>query len=135
MRLQWEHAQSEQAAVNYLVDQLHWFLPDNMLYWDDWGREPYPLNVIQGTILARREVMPPYPDVSRGEDTLQTHALLRAEALGGFRVSRLGGAGWCYIYRLQGATCSTPRITERSPRPSDCPRPAFCRVCPCCGSV
>jgi glycosyltransferase involved in cell wall biosynthesis len=102
LRLQWEHAQSEQAAVNYLVDQLHWFLPDNMLYWDDWGREPYPLNVIQGTILARREVMPPYPDLSRGEDTLQTHALLRAEALGGFRVSRLGGAGWCYIYRFHG---------------------------------
>jgi glycosyltransferase involved in cell wall biosynthesis len=25
LRLQWEHAQSEQAAVNYLVDHLHWF--------------------------------------------------------------------------------------------------------------
>ena len=46
--------------MNYLVDQLHWFQPDNILYWDDWGGEPYPMNVIQGTILARREVMPPY---------------------------------------------------------------------------
>ena len=35
LRLQWEHAQSEQAAVNYLVDQLHWFRPDNTLFWDD----------------------------------------------------------------------------------------------------
>jgi glycosyltransferase involved in cell wall biosynthesis len=102
LRLQWEHAQSENAAVNYLVDQLHWFLPDNVLFWDDWSGEPYPLNVIQGTILARREVMAPYPDLSRGEDTLQTHALLRAEALGAFRVSRLRGVGWCYIYRFHG---------------------------------
>jgi glycosyltransferase involved in cell wall biosynthesis len=102
LRLQWEHAQSEQAAVNYLVDQLHWFPPDNILFWDDWGGEPYPMNVIQGTILARRSVMPPYPDIGRGEDTLQTHALFRAEASNAFRVSRLGGMGWCYIYRFHG---------------------------------
>ena len=102
LRLQWEHAQSEEAAVNYLVDQLHWFQPDNLLFWDDWGREPYPMNVIQGTILARRDVMPPYPDIGRGEDTLQTRALLRAEASKAFRVSRLRGMGWCYIYRFHG---------------------------------
>lgn len=95
LRLQWEHAQSEQAAVNYLVDQLHWFGPD-------WSGEFYPMNVIQGTILARRDVMPPYPDIGRGEDTLQTHALLRAEASNAFRVSRLRGMGWCYIYRYHG---------------------------------
>jgi glycosyltransferase involved in cell wall biosynthesis len=52
LRLQWDYAQSEQAAVNYLVDQLHWFQPDNVLLWDDWSGEPYPMNVIQGTILA-----------------------------------------------------------------------------------
>jgi glycosyltransferase involved in cell wall biosynthesis len=102
LRLQWEHAQSEQAAVNYLVDQLHWFGPDNTLFWDDWSGEFYPMNVIQGTILARRDVMPPYPDIGRGEDTLQTHALLRAEASNAFRVSRLRGMGWCYIYRYHG---------------------------------
>ncbi|HEY1431594.1 MAG TPA: glycosyltransferase family A protein [Stellaceae bacterium] len=103
LRLQWEHARSEQAAVNYLVDQLHWFPADNSLFWDDWGDEPYPMNVIQGTILARRDVMPPYPDIGRGEDTLQTHALLRAEAASkAFRVSRLRGIGWCYIYRFHG---------------------------------
>ena len=102
LRLQWEHAQSERASVNYLVDQLHWFQPDNVLFWDDWGGEPYPMNVIQGTILARRAVMPPYPDLGRGEDTLHTHALFRAEASDAFRVSRLGGMGWCYIYRFHG---------------------------------
>jgi glycosyltransferase involved in cell wall biosynthesis len=102
LRLQWEHAQSERAAVNYLVDQLHWFRPDDLLLWDDWSGEPYPMNVIQGTILARRDVMAPYPDIGPGEDTLQTHALLRAEASKAFRVSRLSGVGWCYIYRFHG---------------------------------
>jgi glycosyltransferase involved in cell wall biosynthesis len=102
LQLQWAHAQSDGAAVNYLVDQLHWFGPDNLLFWDDWGREPYPTNVIQGTILARRAVMPTYPDIDRGEDTPQTHALLRAEASKAFRVSRLSGMGWCYIYRFHG---------------------------------
>jgi glycosyltransferase involved in cell wall biosynthesis len=102
LRLQWEHAESERADVNYLVDQLHWFLPDNLLFWDDWSGEQYPLNLIQGTILARRAAIPPYPDISRGEDTLQTHALLRAEAANALRVSRLRGAGWCYIYRFHG---------------------------------
>ena len=102
LRLQWEHAQSEGAAVNYLVDQLHWFRPDDLLFWDDWSSEPYPMNVIQGTILARRDVMALYPDIARGEDTLQTHALLQAEASKAFRVSRLSGSGWCYIYRYHG---------------------------------
>jgi glycosyltransferase involved in cell wall biosynthesis len=102
LRLQWEHAQRERAAVNYLVDQLHWFPSNNLLFWDDWSREPYPLNLIQGTILARRVVMPPYPGIGQGEDTLQTHALLRAEASKAFHVSRLSGAGWCHIYRFHG---------------------------------
>ena len=85
-----------------LIDQLHWFRPDNLLFWDDWDDEPYPMNLIQGTILARRAVMPPYPDIGRGEDTLHTHALLRAQASNGFRVSRLRGRGWCYMYRYHG---------------------------------
>jgi hypothetical protein len=89
--------------VNYLVDQLHWFRPDNTLFWDDWGAESYPMDIIQGTILARRAVMPPYPDIGRGEDTLQTHALFRAEASKAFRISRLRGMGWCYIYRYHGS--------------------------------
>lgn len=103
LRLQWEHARSERAAVNYLVDQLHWFQADNLLFWDDWNAEPYPMNFVQGTIMARRDLMPPYPDMGPGEDTLQTHALLRAEASGTFRVSRLSGMGWSYVYRFHGA--------------------------------
>ena len=90
------------AAVGYLVDQLHWFTAEDALFWDDWDSEPFPLNLIQGSILARRDIMPPYPDLPRGEDTLHTHRMLRLAATEGFGVSRLRGAGWCYIYRHHG---------------------------------
>ena len=135
LRLQWEHAQSEQAAVNYLVDQLHWFRPDNTLFWDDWSGEPYPMNVIQGTILARRDVMPPYPDIGRGEDTLQTHALLRAEASNAFRVSRLRGMGWCYIYRYHGGNVWDAAHHRAISAAKQLLRPASYRVWPCYGTV
>ena len=102
LSLQWDAMQAQDAAASYLVDQLHWFRGQGRLYWDDWHRESYPLNVIQGTILARRDVFPRYPDLARGEDTLHTHALMRADAAEGFGVARLRGAGWCYIYRHHG---------------------------------
>ena len=102
LQLQWQHAMSERADVNYLVDQLHWFSPDNVLFWEDWNGDPYPINVIPGTILARRDVMPPYPDIGKNEDTSLTHALARADASKTISISRLRGAGWCYIYRFHG---------------------------------
>jgi glycosyltransferase involved in cell wall biosynthesis len=91
--------QAERAVACYLVDQLHWFMPDDVLCWDDWDNEPYPLNLIQGTVLARREILPPYPALARGEDTVQTCGLLRAAARQGVPVARLRGAGWCSVYR------------------------------------
>ncbi len=103
LAVQFAAAEAEGAAACYLVDQLHWFAEDARLCWDDWDSEPYPLNLIQGSILARRAIMPPYPDLPRGEDTGQTHALLRAAAEQGFTVARLRGAGWCHIYRQHGA--------------------------------
>lgn len=103
LQLQWDAAAADAAAVNYLADQLHWFRTDGVLCWDDWDQEHYPMNLIQGTILARKDIMPPYPDLAAGEDTAQTHALLRAASETGFRVSRLRGAGWCYVYSHHGA--------------------------------
>ncbi len=102
LTIQWDAAQAQGAAVCYLADQLHWFRPDGLLFWDDWDREAYPMNLIQGSILARRDIMPPYPNLPRGEDTLQTHALLRAAATNSFRIARLRGAGWCYTYTFHG---------------------------------
>ncbi len=103
LSLQWRHAQSTGSAVNYLSDQLHWFPAERLLFWDDWEREIYPLNLIQGTILARRDILPPYPDLSRGEDTAHTHALLSRAAQEGFRISRLRKVGWCHVYTCHGA--------------------------------
>ena len=54
LALQWQAAQSVGARACYLVDQLHAFIPEGLLCWDDWHTEPYPMNVIQGTLLARR---------------------------------------------------------------------------------
>jgi glycosyltransferase involved in cell wall biosynthesis len=102
LTLQWDAARAQGAAVCYLVDQLHWFRPDGLLFWDDWDREAYPMNLIQGSILARRDILPPYPNLPRGEDTLQTHALLWSAATNGFRIARLRGAGWCYTYTFHG---------------------------------
>ena len=103
LAVQFAAARAEDAEAAYLVDQLHWFTKEARLCWDDWDSEPYPMNLIQGSILARRAIMPPYPELPRGEDTGQTHALLRAAAAGKFRVCRLRGAGWCHIYRQHGA--------------------------------
>ena len=59
LQMQWDAVTAEGAAVNYLADQLHWFRAEGLLCWDDWDREPYPMNFIQGTILARRDILPP----------------------------------------------------------------------------
>lgn len=99
---QWQAAQAIGARACYLVDQLHVFAPEALLFWDDWHAEPYPMNVIQGTLLARRDEMPPYPDLARAEDTRHTETLMRQAALAGWPVARLRGAGWCYAYRWHG---------------------------------
>ena len=99
---QWEAAQGAGARACYLVDQWHAFVPDGLLCWDDWQAEPYPMNVIQGTLLARRDAMPPYPDLARGEDTRHTETLMRHAAVQGWPVARLRGAGWCYVYQWHG---------------------------------
>jgi glycosyltransferase involved in cell wall biosynthesis len=97
LTLLWQAAQIAHAAVNYLVDQLHGFTAEQTLYWDDWQREPCPSNLIQGTLLARRDIMPLYPDQPRVEGIAHTSALLRADAATGFGISRLRDAGWCYL--------------------------------------
>ena len=69
-----------------------------MLTWDDWDREPYPLNFVQGTLLAKVDKMPLYPEQARGEDTGLCLRILEA----GHRIARLRHHGWCYIYTYHG---------------------------------
>lgn len=98
IELQWRALQDERAEFCFLVDQLHWFPHSGELFWDDWNREAYPLNFVQGTLLGRRDRMPRYPDAARGEDTDAVLQILRD----GHRIARLHDAGWCYVYVYHG---------------------------------
>lgn len=83
----------------FLSDQLHWFSASGELFWDDWSLEPYPLNFVQGSLLGRRDKLPRYPEVRRGEDTAVCLDILRA----GHRLARLKDRGWCYTYVFHGS--------------------------------
>ena len=86
------------AAFAFLADQLHWFPAQRTLYWEDWSVEPYPLDFVQGTLMARRERMPAYPATRRGEDT----ALCLDVVASGERIARVRDAGWSYVYTYHG---------------------------------
>jgi glycosyltransferase involved in cell wall biosynthesis len=98
LALQWDALCADSADFCFLVDQLHWFPARGEMYWDDWSREGFPLDVVQGTMLARRAALPRYPDIARGEDTALFHDILRS----GAPIARLRGAGWCYVYVFHG---------------------------------
>jgi glycosyltransferase involved in cell wall biosynthesis len=86
------------AAFAFLTDQLHWFPAQRALYWEDWSVEPYPLDFVQGTLMARRGRMPGYPAARRGEDT----ALCLDVVASGARIARVRDAGWSYVYTFHG---------------------------------
>lgn len=87
------------AAFSFLTEQLHWFPAQRTLYWEDWSAEAYPLDFVQGTLMGRRDRMPAYPSVRRGEDT----ALCLEVAASGAKIARVRGVGWCYVYTWHGA--------------------------------
>lgn len=90
--------QAQDADACFLVDQLHLFEQDRLLYWDDWSLERYPYNLIPGTLLARRASMPRYVNWPRGEDSALVDEMLRT----GVRLARLKGMGWLYVYGYSG---------------------------------
>ncbi len=98
LELQVDALAREGANFCFLSDQLHWFPERGEMTWDDWDREPYPLNFVQGTLLGRRAAMPRYPEISRGEDTALCLSILQS----GHRIARLRGFGWSYIYVYHG---------------------------------
>ena len=97
--LQLAALEARDADVAFLTDQLHWFPQRGTLYWEDWSAEAYPLDFVQGTLMARRERMPAYPAERRGEDT----ALCRAIVASGATIARVRDAGWSYVYTYHGA--------------------------------
>ena len=98
LELQWNALAQEKAACCALSDQLHWFVDRGELCWDDWDSEPYPMNFVQGTLLARKRDLPRYRALARGEDTNFAMELLGA----GQRVARLRDCGWSYVYVYHG---------------------------------
>ncbi|KAA3625133.1 MAG: glycosyltransferase family 2 protein [Proteobacteria bacterium] len=88
----------EDAVACFLQDQWHLFEPGNLMFWDDWSVEPYPGNLIQGTLLARRDAVGTYPDLPRGEDTPMVLNLARLNR----SIAVLRGYGWLNIYRYTG---------------------------------
>jgi glycosyltransferase involved in cell wall biosynthesis len=99
LALQMQALRDERKDFCFLVDQLHWIRERGEMFWDDWNAEAYPMNLVQGTLLGRRELMPAYPDLARGEDTGLVLGILQR----GYGIARLRGAGWCYVYVCHGS--------------------------------
>jgi glycosyltransferase involved in cell wall biosynthesis len=83
----------------FMADQLHYFSCEARLYWDDWTMEGRPLDLIQGTLFARRNLMPAYPDRAIGEDTPHLIEILRR----GHRIARLQDEPYLHVYVFHGA--------------------------------
>ncbi len=99
LEVQLEALRSAKSEASFLCDQLHLFAEAREMYWDDWYDMPYPLNFVPGTLLARRESLPRYPDRRRGEDTRLTMAMLRQ----GSTFARVREQGYLYVYIFDGA--------------------------------
>ena len=102
LAVQWNAARAQGAEFCFLVDQLHWFEATQELFWEDWQHETYPLNFVQGSMLARRDLLPRYPALARGEDTPLCWQIVRGAEAGDYKIARLRGAGWSYLYRHHG---------------------------------
>jgi glycosyltransferase involved in cell wall biosynthesis len=86
------------ASACYLEQQLHLFADTGEWLVEDWSRQPYPRNLVQGSGLVRRDAMPTYPSQSRGEDTALLHALVQANE----PIARVRGEPWLYCYSFHG---------------------------------
>lgn len=86
------------AAFAFLTGQLHWFPKRGTLHWEDWTTEAYPMDFVQGTLVGRRDAMPAYPAMRRGEDTVLCRRILDA----GAPIARVRDADWSYVYTFHG---------------------------------
>jgi glycosyltransferase involved in cell wall biosynthesis len=86
------------ADASFSTEQIHWFEARGVAFWEDWQRDAAPLDVVQGTLVARRDRLPRYPAMVRGEDSVLAVALARS----GAKVARVRGIGWSYVYRFHG---------------------------------
>src|SRR6202035_1136436 len=77
LELQFAAMRVENTEFCFLTDQLHLFIADRTMYWDDWNLEVHPLTLVEGTMLGSKAALGRYPALARGEDTPLILDLLR----------------------------------------------------------
>jgi len=98
LKTQYELMQSEGTDFCFMTDQLHLFTEKGFLFWDDWSSRSKPLDMIENTVLGNKKLIGKYLDLARGEDT----AIIKHISANQYKVSRLSGMGWLYIYVFNG---------------------------------
>ena len=98
LEVQLEALLGANSDCSFLADQLHLFTEHRQMYWDDWYNDPYPTNLVPGTLLARRERLPRYAEMTRGEDT----AVLSELLVQGRKIAKLRERGYLYVYVFHG---------------------------------
>jgi hypothetical protein len=56
------------------------------------------MNLIQGSIMGRKEKMPEYPSISKGEDTPVVQEIAEC----GYKIAQLSDVGYLYLYQYTG---------------------------------
>lgn len=93
------------ADVTFLTDQFHLYNDTGTLYWMDWRRDvqgnSYRLDgevvAVPGTLMARLERLPRYPDAPIGEDSMLIESMPD-----GVRVGLIPMVGWTYLKVYHG---------------------------------
>lgn len=99
LAIQWQALQDKRADFCFLQQQMHFFTDTGEMFLVDWNREAYPMNLIQGSMMARRSLVPAYPPLPRGEDTPVVRDILRR----GHPIARVADRAWTYVYSCHAA--------------------------------
>ena len=99
LKVQYQYLYSNHADFCFMTDQLHLFVNEGFLFWDDWSIEKYPGNLIQGTLMGKKELLGQYPDLARGEDTELVFRLIEE----GHEIASLSDMAWLYLYIYHGS--------------------------------
>ncbi|WP_376697213.1 glycosyltransferase family 2 protein [Wenzhouxiangella sp. EGI_FJ10305] len=96
---QWKALHEARADFSFLQQQMHFFADTGEMFLVDWDGEAYPMNFIQGSMMARRSLVPDYPSLPRGEDTPVAREILRR----GHAIARIADRAWTYVYTCHEA--------------------------------
>ncbi|MCK5359284.1 MAG: glycosyltransferase family 2 protein [Gammaproteobacteria bacterium] len=98
LKTQYNLMQEEDTEFCFMTDQLHLFTEQGFLFWDDRSYRQPPYDLIENTMLGRKNLIGVYPELDRGEDT----AIIEHISKQHFKISRLSAMGWLYTYVFNG---------------------------------